>query len=168
MHLLHAHELFKTQFQWGISFSFVSCLDYLELNRITVRVIQIMLENFDRQLKKKTGVWKKLCQKFSLCAIKQPLSPFLPPSGKTCREQKAHRIKFISQHLTGSNTLNTSKKNRLTIDSPQTTEFISCQTVTSRELLKNFIHYAGIMLDALTIALCPKRCQYNLSDPNHY
>lgn len=29
-------------------------------------------------------------------------------------------------------------------------------------------YYAGIMLDALSIVLCSKLCQHNVSDPNHY
>ena len=146
MHSLHAYELFKTQFQWGIYRSFVSCLDYLELNRITARVIQIILENFEHYTFERNLWKKKLCQKFLLCAIKQLLSPFLPPFAENKRLTEVHITTF-----NWSNTLNTCKKSRLTIDSPQTTGLIiSCQTVTSRELLKNFTHYAGIMLDALT------------------
>lgn len=150
MHSLHVHELFKTQFQWGIYLSFVSCLDYLELNRITARVIQIILENFEhytfeRHLWKKNA-FEKHYAKFSLCAIKQLFSPFLPPFAESKRLTEVHITTF-----NWSNTLNTCKKSRLTIDSPQTTGLIiSRQTVTSRELLKNFTHYAGIMLDALT------------------
>ena len=28
-------------------------------------------------------------------------------------------------------------------------------------------HYAGIMLDALTMPLCPKLCRHNVSNPTH-
>ena len=34
--------------------------------------------------------------------------------------------------------------------------------------VRNLTHYAGLMLDALTIELWPKLCQHNLSEPSYY
>ena len=92
-----------------------------------------------------------------------------PSISSTSYPHSYHQQGWGSEHnnFSKSNSKRESKKNSLTAYRTQSTEFLSCLTVTSSEFFKNFSHYASIRLGTLTIAINQKLCRHNLSDPNH-
>ena len=126
---------------------------------------------------KNTVLCSKLCPKFLLGSIRRlyslgsikytPLPPF-PPStppplisttnkvklARNKRHTEVQKITFLSWSISKT----ASKKSRLLIClTILGLQNFSCKTV----IFKTFIHYAGLMLDALTVALFSKSYQYN-------